>query len=66
MDKNKKKLMWQSGIHGFFWHDLYVYYVYEHRMIEKILGFQEENIFSIYSGGVYFFYLYIDEILQNK
>lgn len=60
-----KKLIWQSKNHGYFWHDLYIYQVYKNRMIENILGFQEENILVTYSNDNYSFYLDDDEILRN-
>jgi phosphohistidine swiveling domain-containing protein len=57
---------WELNNYSFLWHDIFVYSVYKNRLIENILGVQEENLLCICEDGKYSFYLKNIEIKKNK
>jgi len=57
---------WESNNYSFLWHDIYVYSVYKNRLIENILGVQEENLLCVCKDGKYSFYLKNIEIKKNR
>ena len=58
--------IWEWNDCAFLWHDLYTYAVYKNRLIEQILGFQENNLLCICENGNYSFSLQRQEIESNK
>lgn len=57
---------WELNNYSFLWHDIFVYSVYNDRLIENILGVQEENLLCVCKEGKYSFYLKNTEIEKNK
>jgi hypothetical protein len=57
---------WELNNYSFLWHDIYVYSVYKNKLIENILGVQEENLLCICNNRTYSFYLKKIEIEKNK
>jgi len=57
---------WEVNNYAFLWHELFVFSVYKNRLIENILGVQEENLLCICKDGNYSFYLKKTEVEKNK